>query len=240
MIYVLSENLWTFTFTFSKISVRAHYLLHLLFSLDFHRLEWSAHTKLTSIIRISHYHRNYGQTFPTNLWYISNNSRVRITLISDRSSSISIHMHVNLCLCVVSPILSSDNCCYVILQILVHALIRAYYHVSNRISTYAYWYIYITYIYLQCIYISVCVRENQLSVLWTFYEIFNCHSNSQTYHKCCTIFCVKVQKKRKAEKNKKKREEYKKFIECLAGCLWWNIFCLNINRYTVNFRNFYG
>lgn len=112
-------------------------------------------------------------------------------------------MHVNLCLCVVSPILSSDNCCYVILQILVHALIRAYYHVSNRISTYAYWYIYITYIYIQCIYISVCVRENQLSVLWTFYEIFNCHSNSQTYHKCCTIFCVKVQK-RKAEKNIKK------------------------------------
>lgn len=40
----------------------------------------------------------------------------------------------------------------------------------------------------------------------------------KTYHKCCTIFCVKVQKKRmhKADKTQKnKEEEYKNFIECL-------------------------
>lgn len=48
----------------------------------------------------------------------------------------------------------------------------------------------------------------------------------KTYHKCCTIFCVKVQKKRmhKADKTQKnKEEEYKNFIECL----WRNVFCFN-------------
>lgn len=116
MIYVLSENLWTFTF--SIIYVRAHYLLRFIgHSLTFLTLLPSIrnvqHTKLTStsIIRISHYHRNYGQTFPTNLYYIHvSPSSYQLTcnkLISNRSSNISIHMHVNLC--VVSPILSSDN-----------------------------------------------------------------------------------------------------------------------------------
>lgn len=119
------------------------------------------HTKLTSIIRISHYHRyrNYGQTFPTNLWYISSK------LISDRSSSISIHMHVNLYLCVVSPILPSDNCCYLILlhwsEHTITCLIE-YLPMHTKI------YIHNTYIFT--VYIHKCVYEKSIkrsmNILW--------------------------------------------------------------------------